>query len=277
LTDRSLVSFMISISLTTIIAAVGIATLQDHTALAGTFPGPNGKIAFESTRDGNDEIYVMNADGTGQTRLTNNAAHDFRPSWSPNGSKIAFASTRDGNNEIYVMNADGTGQTRLTNNAAFDSRPSWSPNGSKIAFASTRDGKDQIYVMNADGTGQTRLTNNAAHDFRPSWSPNGSKIAFVSDRDGNFEIYVMNADGTGQTNLSNSFPQDSEPDWGTLQGIICPGPGPATVGAEILPVDSTALLIAGASANAYWMLPTSVAVIGAIVGVFLIRRVDVSR
>ena len=82
----------------------------------------------------------MNADGSGPTRLTNNAAADVEPAWSPDGSRIAFASTRDGNFEIYVMNADGSNQTRLTNNAAADDQPAWSPDGTRIAFKSNRDG-----------------------------------------------------------------------------------------------------------------------------------------
>ncbi|HDR3891062.1 TPA: PD40 domain-containing protein, partial [Bacillus cereus] len=66
------------------------------------------KIAFVSNRDANPEIYVMNPDGSNQTRLTNNPAGDFEPSWSPDGQKITFTSNRDGNPEIYVMNADGS-------------------------------------------------------------------------------------------------------------------------------------------------------------------------
>jgi len=85
------------------------------------------KIAFVSDRDGNWEIYVMNADGSEQKRLTNNHAYDWFPSWSPDGKKIVFTSVRDGNWEIYVMNVDGSEQTNLTNNPASDYSPSWSP------------------------------------------------------------------------------------------------------------------------------------------------------
>jgi hypothetical protein len=130
-----------------------------------------GCIAFASNRDGNWEIYVMNADGSGVTRLTNNPADDRVPSWSPDGRRIAFDSKRDGNYEIYVMNADGSGQTNLTNNPADDYMPSWSPDGRRIAFDSKRDGNYEIYVMNADGSGVTRLTNNPAFDCCPAWSP----------------------------------------------------------------------------------------------------------
>ncbi|MFQ5872187.1 MAG: TolB family protein [Dehalococcoidia bacterium] len=86
-----------------------------------------GKIAFHSDRDGNEEVYVMNADGSDQTKLINSAANEFFPSWSPDGTRIAFFSDRDGNIEIYVMNADGSGQTKLINNAANNFIPAWSP------------------------------------------------------------------------------------------------------------------------------------------------------
>ena len=106
---------------------------------------PNGtRILFQSDRDnpetGNQDIYVMNADGTGQTRLTTDAADDCNAVWSPDGSKIVFQSLRNGTYyQIYVMNADGTSQINKSNGAAADYQPSWSPTGSKIAFASERD------------------------------------------------------------------------------------------------------------------------------------------
>jgi hypothetical protein len=109
---------------------------------------PDGKkIAFDSLRDGNYEIYVMNVDGSGIKRLTNSPAHDGVPSWSPDGKKIAFSSDRDGNDEIYVMNADGSDQKRLTNNPAVDGCPSWSPDGKKLAFVLLRDDNPEIYIM----------------------------------------------------------------------------------------------------------------------------------
>ena len=77
----------------------------------GTLAGPNEQIVFFSERDGNQEIYVMNAaDGSNQTRLTYNDVQDTGSSWSPDGTKIAFASAKDGNVEIYLLNAaDGSG------------------------------------------------------------------------------------------------------------------------------------------------------------------------
>jgi Tol biopolymer transport system component len=172
-----------------------------------------GKIAFSSSRDGNQEVYAMDGGGANLTRLTDNGAEDWTASWSPDGAKIAFNSNRDGNREIYVMNADGTNLTRLTYNSAVDYFPAWSPDGTKMAFESEREGNAEIYVMNADGTNQINLTNNPAYDIAPSWSPEGAKIAFYSERDGNLEIYVMNADGTNQTRLTNSPADDYGPSW----------------------------------------------------------------
>ena len=171
------------------------------------------KIVFSSHRDGNYEIYVMDADGSGQTRLTNNAGNDDFPTWSPDRSQIAFHSNRDGNYEVYVMDADGSGQTRLTTNPAGDSQPTWSPDGSKIAFTTDRDGNLEIYVMNANGSGQTNLTGSAGEDSLPAWSPDGSQIAFTTARDGNSEIYVMDDSGGGQTNLTNDPAEDRHSTW----------------------------------------------------------------
>ena len=193
------------------------------TAACGGGEASGPRIAFISARDGNLEIYVMDADGSNQTPLTAGLGQkNTSPTWSPDGARIAFESTRDRNFEIYVMNADGSGLTNLTNNPArHDFRPSWSPDGAKIAFASISDfhGFDppylwEIYVMNADGSKVTRLTNNPEGDLSTGWSPDGSRIAFESRRDGNYEIYVMNADGSNQVNLTdNPASADRQPLW----------------------------------------------------------------
>jgi Tol biopolymer transport system component len=189
---------------------------------------PDGtRIAFATSRNGNNEIYVMDADGSDPTRLTNNPADDGAPAFSPDG-KIAFHSSRDGGNfDIYVMDAadgdndsNGDDLKRLTRNIASDTEPSFSPGGGKIAFTSARAGNDEVYVMKPLPEGRKNrprnLTKNAASDRHPAFSPNGKQIAFASNRDGNSEIYRMNADGTRQTRLTANTAQDLEPDWGVL-------------------------------------------------------------
>ena len=163
------------------------------------------KIAFVSIRDNlYGEIYIMNADGTNQMRLTDDTFGSTNPSLSSDGSKIVFESQREGGSpQIYVMNADGSNETRLTSPPFNSYQPSFSGDGSKIAFASDRSGVSEIYVMNADGSNQTRLTNTPLFSYYPSFSPDGSKIAFTSLRDGTIQIYIMNADGTNQTRLTN--------------------------------------------------------------------------
>ncbi len=87
---------------------------------------PDGSgIAFTSRRDGNNEVYVMNVDGTGQTNLTHSAEYDWGPVWSPTGTQLAFHREEAGVKDVYIMNADGSGQTNLTNNPADDARPDW--------------------------------------------------------------------------------------------------------------------------------------------------------
>ena len=175
-----------------------------------TFGGKNGRIAFASTPtltdEGKFEIYTMKADGSDTRRLTNNAAFDAGPTFSPDGKRIAFVSHRDGNYEIYLMNADGTDQQRLTHNPAQDREPAFSPDGKRIAFASDRTGNFEIYVMNVDGTDQHRLTHRRNVDDDPTFFPNGKKIAFVRVGAGFHDIFTMRADGSRFHRLTHHRP-----------------------------------------------------------------------
>ena len=139
-----------------------IADFTASRVCAGLICAQNGMIAF--VRDG--EIFTINQDGTNQTNITNNAANDSSPSYSPDGTKITFSTSRDGNNEIYRMNADDSSLVRLTNNSASDISPNYSFDGTSIVFVSERDGNPEIYKMNADGSNQIRLTNDARSQRR---------------------------------------------------------------------------------------------------------------
>ena len=188
------------------------------------------QIAFVSYRDGNREIYVMEADGGNPRNLTNNPLRDNNPSWSPSGDHIAFESRRDGNWEIYVMDANGGNPQRLTRHRAHDWSPSWSPNGEHIAFDSSRGGNNEIYVMDTEGGNLRNLTNNNdAYDASPSWSPDGQRIAFASATKAVkakdrliFDIFVMDIDGGNLQKLTKDAESDYYPDWSRSVFAVSP-------------------------------------------------------
>jgi TolB protein len=175
-------------------------------------PGVN-LIAFETHRDGQGEIYFLDARSGELTNLTRHPADDRAPAWSPDGGALAFESHRDGNWEIYVLDLTDSSLTRLTDNLAYDGAPAWSPDGSEIAFESYRDGNLEIYTVLISGGEPRRLTEDAAGDLSPAWSPDGTEIAFTSWREGNKEIYVLPAEGGQARNLSQDPADDEDPAW----------------------------------------------------------------
>jgi len=171
------------------------------------FPGANGPIAFQSDRDGPQEIYTITPGGTANRITFSTNSSD--PTISPDGSRIAFVNA----NQITVMNADGSGVTPLTSTSTSKQDPAWSPDGTRLLFAANSfdvDGQTdlEIWVIDAGGGVATQLTNNSFPDTYPAWSPLGNQIAFVATRPGdtNRNIYVMDAAGNGQTSITpNDF------------------------------------------------------------------------
>jgi Tol biopolymer transport system component len=160
-------------------------------------PG-GGRIAFLSRGERSKEVYVVNADGSGQRRLTGDARFPAAPAWSPNGRQIAFEGS-GATSSVYVVNADGSGQRRLARNGR---APAWSPDGRTIAFFSD----SKIYLMNADGSEHRQLTKCSECGRRSlAWSPDGRKLAFF-DQGGPcpfcFKLNVVNSDGSGLRNLT---------------------------------------------------------------------------
>ena len=186
-----------------------------------TAQGFEPRIVFASNRDGDWDIYSMDANGDNLAQLTDHPASDRFPGCSPNGRRIAFESERGVTPDLYVMDSDGSNVVRLTQDNFLEGRPSWTPDGTKIAFSSFRNvvGNVEIYVMDGDGNNLINLTNHKWQDVRPSWSPDGSKMAFTSMRDGGFNtprhIFVMNADGTERRNLTadTQLTNSRNPSW----------------------------------------------------------------
>jgi len=130
---------------------------------------PDGSmIAFASSRAGDRQLFVMNADGSNITQVTYLDNMGGRSTWSPDGTRLAFYRGPAGDHNIFIINIDGTGLVQLTNGGD-NLGPSWSPDGNWIAFTSFRDGNNEIYIIHPDGTGVTRLTNNSISDWQPRW------------------------------------------------------------------------------------------------------------
>jgi Tol biopolymer transport system component len=205
----------------------------------GAFPGENGRIAFDSDRDGGDvDVWTMRPNGSDLVNLTANSdAFDGLSSWRADGRKLVFLSNRrtatnpEGDTEIFVMNANGSNQRQITFNALDEEFPAWSPDG-RIVFARDLDPivgqiDDDIFTTEADGTNQQNLTNSPGiDDFEPSWSPTGRRIAFVSDRDGDIDLYTMRPDGRGVRQLTFDGLGYEFPDWSPDGRLIAFHSGP---------------------------------------------------
>jgi Tol biopolymer transport system component len=171
----------------------GDRLMLNYGADQGATYSPDGtRIAFMNSYDGDYEICVMNADGTGVKQLTKNSALDAYPSWSPDGSKIAFTSNRDGDFDIYVMNANGSDQTNITgDDPSYDDFPRWSPDGRWIAIETDRYGNGNLTVELITPDGKPRATVGSVQytTFFDSWSPDAKSLLVDNNAGGDFDIY----------------------------------------------------------------------------------------
>jgi tol-pal system beta propeller repeat protein TolB len=178
-----------------------------------------GQIAFTASAEGRRDIWLINADGSGEYNLTRGLINVFAeaPIWSPDAKTIAYDgligvnATRD----ILLVSVDAGDpeQTRLTFGDGYDCYPSYSPDGRQIVYMSERNKNRDLYIMNLDGEAEIRLTDGLAHDYEPAWSPVGDQITFVSRRTGDSEIFIMNADGSNKIPLTDSEKLDWRPAW----------------------------------------------------------------
>ena len=188
------------------------------TTISPAWSSDGTKLAFSSSRTGDPEIYVSDANGTDPKRVTDAKGPDVSPTWNPKtNAQIAFVSGRTGLPQIYTMEADGTNVQRMTD-TGYAVSPSWSPNGQFLAFAWRRNygpgvpGNQDIYIMDVASKQWVQLTHDGGSNDFPCWSPDGRHIIFQSSRTGTTQIWTMLADGTQQRQVTTSG-KNEQPNW----------------------------------------------------------------
>lgn len=199
------------------------------TEAVGSPPLPADRLlAFTSDQNGNSEIYVMHADGSGMTNLTNNPAQDSNPVWSPDGKRIAFESDRDGSRQIYLMNADGSDLIQLTHdgtdhflpmNIHGESNP-WTSDGKRLLLLQqeSEPAARRLYSLDIKSGNAVRLADGRVQFNNLSWSPDGKSVAYVLNDsptpDATFVagLYIMDSTGNNRIAINEFLPQTDSVD-----------------------------------------------------------------
>jgi TolB protein len=233
---------------------------SDLTLLTDTVAGypfgawsPDGsRIAFLSGSFGEGSLLVIDADGSGESHVTDLEA--LAPAWSPDGTTLAFEAVEGG---IYTVGADGSGLTEVVDDGH---GPTWSPDGDRIAYFADLGGNVDVFVTDATGADRTRLTRDPAEDVSSAWSPDGDRIAFVSERHGNADLFVIDADGSHERRLTTDRAADEGFSWSPRGDRIVyvsyrHGAEPEDIGigdAEVFVVDMRTLETTNLSRNPAW-------------------------
>src|SRR5215204_632657 len=226
-----------------ILLGVAMAVLFLASALLSPEPSaqttsPDGKIVYVKQgtepsdncdlQSGCDDLWVMDADGTNQTNLTDTPNRsDYQPAWAPSGAQLTFVREVEGQiifeqPDIFVMDTDPATNDaiNLTQTDESESHPDWSPDGAKIAFSGVRNSGWEIVTMDPDGQNEANLTGDGfeGNDEAPEWSPDGTKVVFQKESQVGgccepWEIWAVNRDGSGDTNLTNHPSYDMGPSW----------------------------------------------------------------
>ena len=172
------------------------STASDNVGSRGIAVSPDGKrILFTSNREDGNQIWIMNIDGTEQTKLTFFGSNNHCPNWAPDSKKFVFTSNRDENDEIYLMNLNDLSEINLTNSLAWESYGQWSPDGKKIIFYSDRDNDKEIYMTSPDAKIQKRITESPRSNTMASWLSDSKRIIHIGGLD-NYQIFLSDINNT---------------------------------------------------------------------------------
>lgn len=173
-------------------------------------------IAFQSRKNGNDDIFLVDENGENLFQLTSSPAHDRNPAWSPDGKELVYQNNEGGDMELTIINIETREIRKITENACEDWSPNWSPDGKWIVFYTNCDGETsarEIYKIRPDGSDLSQLTfTQGQTNWFPSWSPDAKRITFTSNRSGRYRIYSMDADGGSVQDLAKGCLSRYSPD-----------------------------------------------------------------